>query len=78
MTKEIIQDINFFFFFRVHNTVMVKRGTEDLELGEINVLRIDHQFLEERESQTSVCLRFCLCELVLILEIRKPLCCATF
>ena len=28
--------------------------TEDLELGEINVLRIDHQFLEERESDFSL------------------------
>ena len=52
-------------------------GTEDLELGEINVLRIDHNFWK-RVGQTSVCLRFCLCELVLILELKKPLCCATF
>ena len=29
-------------------------GTEDLELGEIKFLRIDHQFLEERESDFSL------------------------
>ena len=29
-------------------------GTEDLELGEINVLRVDHQFLEESESDFSL------------------------
>ena len=29
-------------------------GTEDLQLGEIHVLRIDHQFLEERESDFSL------------------------
>ena len=31
-----------------------RSGTEDSELGEINVLRIDHQFLEERESDFSL------------------------
>ena len=43
---------NFFFFFTI--PLWSRGGTEDLELGEINVLRIDHQFLDERESDFSL------------------------
>ena len=54
VTKEIIQDFSFLFFFRVHIPFWSRSGTEDLELGEINVLRMNYQFLEERESDFSL------------------------